>query len=90
MAPRLGDNARMSVVVWNSHETVKCPAGTFGWHPRHGHVRVLKADGWKRLVEIRVEGVIVASSGAPVTYPERRLRIVDVRELERAWHRHPR
>jgi hypothetical protein len=78
----------MNVVHWNSHETVKCPAGTFGWHPLHGRVRVLRADGWKRLVEIRAENVILASSGAPITFPERRLQIVDVRELEQAWHRH--
>jgi hypothetical protein len=78
----------MNVVRWNSHETVKCPAGTFGWHPSHGRVRVLKADGWKRLVEIRSESMILASSGAPITFPERRLQLVDVRELEQAWHRH--
>jgi hypothetical protein len=78
----------MNVVHWNSHETVKCPAGTAAFHPRHGCVRVLKADGWKRLIEIRAEGMIRASSGAPVTFTERRLQIVDVRELERAWQRH--
>jgi hypothetical protein len=73
----------MNVVVWKSHETVKCPPGTEGWHPQHGRVRVLKADGWKRLVEIRAQGAIIATSGAEVVFPERRLLIVDVRELER-------
>lgn len=73
----------MNVVVWNSHESVKCPAGTWGWHPTLGRVRVVRADGWRRLVEARAENAIVASSGAVVTFPERRLQYVDVRELER-------
>jgi hypothetical protein len=77
----------MSVIAWNSHETVKCPPGTLAWHAQHGRVRVLKADGWKRLVEVRADARIVAASGAPVVFPERRLLLVDVRELERWWQR---
>ncbi len=73
----------MTVVVWNSHESVKCPAGTWGRHPSLGRVRIVRADGWRRLVEVRAEAAIVASSGAVVTFPERRLQFVDVRELER-------
>lgn len=78
------ENAAMSVIAWNSHETVKCPAGSTAWHPRYGHVRVLKARGWSRLIEVRAEGVILSSSGQAVSYPERRSLTVDVRELERA------
>lgn len=74
----------MSVIAWNSHETVKCPAGSTAWHPRYGSVRVLKARGWSRLIEVRAEGVILSSSGHAVSYPERRSLTVDVRELERA------
>lgn len=72
----------MTVIVWNSHESVKCPVGTYGWHHELGRVRIVRADGWRRLVEARAEGAIVASSGARVTFPERRLQFVDVRELE--------
>lgn len=89
-AAQVGDNAAMTVIVWNSHESVKCPAGTYGWHPALGRVRVVRADGWRRLVEVRAEGAIVASSGARVTFPERRLQFVDVRELEMLNGRHAR
>ena len=73
----------MTVIAWNSHETVKCPAGSTAWHPRYGSVRVLKARGWSRLIEVRAEGVILSSSGQAVSFPERRSLTVDVRELER-------
>jgi hypothetical protein len=77
----------MSVIAWNSHETVKCPAGSAAWHPRFGSVRVLKARGWSRLIEVRAQGVILSSSGEAVCYPERRSLTVDVRELECASRR---
>lgn len=80
----IAENVGMNVIAWNSHETVKCPAGGSAWHPRYGHVRVLKARGWTRLIEVRAEGVILSSSGQAVSYPERRSLTVDVRELERA------
>lgn len=73
----------MRVVVWNSHETVKCPPGSEGWHARYGRVRVLESHGWQRLVEVDSVGVVLTSSGAEVSYPERRALLVDVRELER-------
>jgi hypothetical protein len=80
----IAENGGMTVIAWNSHETVKCPAGSTAWHPRYGHVRVLKARGWSRLIEVRAEGVILSSSGQAVSFPERRSLTVDVRELERA------
>lgn len=73
----------MGIVVWNSHETVKCPPGSEGWHFRYGRVRVLESRGWQRLVEVDSEGVVLTRSGAEVSYPERRALLVDVRELER-------
>lgn len=82
-AVAMSENTAMTVIAWNSHETVKCPAGSSAWHPRYGHVRVLKARGWSRLIEVRAEGVILSSSGQAVSYPERRSLTVDVRELER-------
>lgn len=85
-AAPIAENAGMTVIAWNSHETVKCPPGSAAWHPRYGHVRVLKSRGWSRLIEVRAEGVILSSSGQAVSYPERRSLTVDVRELERTPH----
>ena len=72
---------RVSVIRWNSQETVKCPVGSTGYHPQYGRVRVLRADGWCRLVEVRSQGVVYRATGAVVSYPERVVLRLDVREL---------
>lgn len=74
-------NPRMNVIPWKSHETVKCPPGSYGWHPEHGAVRVLRANGWKRVIEVRAPRIAIAANGRRVEFPERRLISIDVREL---------
>lgn len=73
----------MPVIVWNSHETVKCPAGSVAHHPRYGRVRVVRAIGWQRLVEAHRYTRWTTPYGATITFPERFSASVDVRELSR-------
>lgn len=73
-----------TVIVWNSHETVKCPPGSMAHHPRYGRVKVVKAAGWKRLVEAHRYSRWTTPYGSTVTYPERFSEFVDVRELRRS------
>jgi hypothetical protein len=70
-----------TVIVWNSHETVKCPAGSTAHHPRYGRVKVLKANGWQRLVEAHRYSRWTTPYGSTLTFPERFSAFVDVREL---------
>jgi hypothetical protein len=71
----------MTIVHWNSQETMKCPPGSTGYHRRYGLVRVLRADGWYRVVEVRGQGVVYSATGAAVSFPERVVMRLDVREL---------
>jgi hypothetical protein len=73
----------VSVIPWNSHETVKCPPGSFARHPRWGRVRVVRAAGWHRLVEAERTSRWTTPYGSTITFPERFSAFVDVRELER-------
>lgn len=72
-----------TIIRWNSHETVKCPAGSTAHHPRYGRVKVLKATGWQRLVEAHRYARWTTPYGATVTFPERFSMLVDVRDLRR-------
>jgi len=71
----------MTVIHWNFQETAKCPPGSTAYHPRYGLVRVLRADGWYRLVEVRSQGVVYGATGRAVSFPERVVLRMDVREL---------
>jgi len=70
-----------TVIVWNSHETVKCPAGSTAHHPRLGRVRVLQAHGWQRVIEAHRYTRWTTPYGSTLTFPERYSTTVDVREL---------
>ena len=41
----------MTVVYWNSNESVKCPAGAVARHDVHGWVTVVGAQGWSRTIQ---------------------------------------
>lgn len=70
----------MSVIHWNSNESVKCPAGALARHDEHGWVTVVAADGWTRIIEsYRYESC--RASGAVERTPRRVVHAVDVREL---------
>jgi hypothetical protein len=73
----------MTVIVWNSHETVKCPVGSLAQHPRYGRVKVVRASGWQRLVEAHRYARWTTPYGSTITFPERFSAFVDVRELQR-------
>jgi hypothetical protein len=76
-------DATPRVIVWNSHETVKCPVGSLAQHPRWGRVKVVRATGWQRLVEAHRYSKWTTPYGATITFPERFSAFVDVRELRR-------
>jgi hypothetical protein len=65
------------IIPWNSHETVKCPAGALASHRRWGLVRVLSSSGWNRLIEA-LEPPVSDARGAWGRW----VTLVDVRELE--------
>jgi hypothetical protein len=71
----------MAVIAWNFAETRKCPPGTVAFHSSHGPVRVLRADGWMRVIEARMRGRLVTAGGDAVFYTERLVLRIDVREL---------
>ena len=70
----------MTVVYWNSHESVKCPAGALARHDVHGWVTVAGAQGWSRTIETYQ---YAAGDGTRATARaiRRTVHVVDVREL---------
>ena len=70
----------MTVVYWNSHELVKCPAGAVARHDVHGWVTVVGADGWTRTIEsYQYESANDPRAAARAI--RRIVHTVDVREL---------
>ncbi len=70
----------MTIVYWNSHEAVKCPAGAVARHDVHGWVTVVGAQGWKRTIEsYHYEAMDDARAAARAI--RRIVHTVDVREL---------
>lgn len=71
----------MNVIRWNSHESVKCPAGSQALHPQFGIVEVQAAQGWQRVVRFRVRVPFDTSLGRVHLASGIRTCVVDVREL---------
>lgn len=71
----------MNVIQWNSHEFVKCPPGSSAYHPQHGEVRVLSAQGWQRAIQFLSRHPFDTSVGRVHLPHGITTHVVDVREL---------
>jgi len=79
-AGAVGKGGYVTVVYWNSNESVKCPPGAVARHDVHGWVTVVGAEGWNRTIQTYQCGVgdgTVATARAI----RRIVHTVDVRDL---------